>query len=172
MSECQNGEASQCLDINCLPKGSLSSVARKRLLKELKEWLVGEPVPGMCVLQPERLDLWYVKVKGAEATIFCDEEYTLRFCFPVDYPIEAPEVVFLQPTPRHQHIYTNGHICLNVLYDGWSPALTVTSVCLSILSMLSSATEKCVPKDNDSYIRNCRGRSPKQTRWLFHDDSV
>lgn len=33
-------------------------------------------------------------------------------------------------------------VCLNVLYDGWSPALTVTSVCLSILSMLSSATEK------------------------------
>ncbi|GJQ15987.1 hypothetical protein GpartN1_g7822.t1 [Galdieria partita] len=159
-------------DMDTLPTGSLSAVARKRLLKELREWLLGDPVPGMSVQQPERLDLWYVKVVGAEDTIFVGEEYTLRFSFPRDYPIEAPEVIFLQPTPVHQHVYTNGHICLNVLYDGWSPALTVTSVCLSILSMLSSATEKRIPKDNDAYIRNSRGRSPKLTRWLFHDDSV
>lgn len=41
-----------------LPTGSLSSVARKRLLKELQEWLSGEPVPGMSVEPPERLDLY------------------------------------------------------------------------------------------------------------------
>ncbi|EME28141.1 Probable ubiquitin-conjugating enzyme E2 16 [Galdieria sulphuraria] len=164
--------SSSAMVIDTLPAGSLSAVARKRLLKELREWVTGDPVPGMSVQQPERLDLWYVKVVGAEDTIFVGEEYTLRFSFPREYPIEAPEVVFLQPTPAHQHVYTNGHICLNVLYDGWSPALTVTSVCLSILSMLSSATEKGIPKDNDAYIRNSRGRSPKLTRWLFHDDSV
>lgn len=63
-------------------------------------------------------------------------------------------------------------VCLNVLYDGWSPALTVTSVCLSLVSMLSSAKEKGVPSDNDAYVRNCHGRSPKHTRWLFHDETV
>lgn len=31
---------------------------------------------------------------------------------------------------------------ISVVYDGWSPALSVTSVVLSILSMLSSSTEK------------------------------
>ncbi|KAE8707737.1 Ubiquitin-conjugating enzyme 15 [Hibiscus syriacus] len=40
-------------------------------------------------------------------------------------------------------------------------------------SMLSSATAKQCPEDNDRYVRNCRnGRSPKQTRWWFHDDKV
>lgn len=47
-----------------------------------------------------------------------------------------------QTAPLHPHIYTNGHICLSILYDEWSPALTIQSVCLSILSMLSSCTTK------------------------------
>lgn len=150
----------------------LTRVAQRRLSRELTEWSVkNPPVPGMSV-STDRLDEWMVTVMGAEGSVYENERYILRFVFPTDYPMEAPEVVFLEPTPRHPHVYSNGHICLNVLYDGWSPALTVTSVCLSIVSMLSSATRKCVPPDNETYVRNCQGRSPKQTRWMFHDDHV
>jgi len=150
---------------------ALSRVAQKRLGKELEEWQMHSPVPGMDA-RAERLDLWFVSLTGAENTVFAQENYTLRFSFPQDYPMEPPEVVFLSPTPQHPHVYSNGHICLNVLYDGWSPALTVTAICLSILSMLSSAAQKGTPPDNDSYVKSCRGRSPKHTRWLFHDDEV
>ncbi|GKU90001.1 hypothetical protein SLEP1_g4059 [Rubroshorea leprosula] len=39
--------------------------------------------------------------------------------------------------------------------------------------MLSSSTVKQRPADNDRYVKNCRnGRSPKETRWWFHDDKV
>ncbi|KAG2256003.1 hypothetical protein Bca52824_075297 [Brassica carinata] len=38
-----------------------------------------------------------------------------------------------------------------ILYDSWSPARTVSSVCISILSMLSSSPEKQRPADNDRY---------------------
>mmetsp|Transcript_11005 Transcript_11005/g.18836 ORF Transcript_11005/g.18836 Transcript_11005/m.18836 type:complete len:167 (+) Transcript_11005:78-578(+) len=152
---------------------ALSRIALHRLTKELNEWLVKSPVPGMSVqVDNDRMNEWYISIRGAENTVYYGEEYTLRFLFPYDYPIEPPEVIFLTPTPQHAHVYTNGHICLNVLYDGWSPALTVTAICLSILSMLSSATEKSVPPDNDTYVKNCKGRSPKKTRWRFHDDGV
>ncbi|KAJ6999168.1 hypothetical protein NC653_015106 [Populus alba x Populus x berolinensis] len=61
----------------------------------------------------------------------------------------------------------------DILYDSWSPAMTVSSICISILSMLSSSTVKQRPADNDRYVKNCRsGRSPKETRWWFHDDKV
>lgn len=30
----------------------------------------------------------------------------------------AVQVMFVPPSPVHPHIYSNGHICLDILYDG------------------------------------------------------
>uniref|UniRef100_A0A182YFP4 UBIQUITIN_CONJUGAT_2 domain-containing protein n=1 Tax=Anopheles stephensi TaxID=30069 RepID=A0A182YFP4_ANOST len=73
--------------------------------------------------------------------------------------------------PIHPHVYSNGHICLSILTDDWSPALSVQSVCLSISSMLSSCREKRRPPDNGIYVKTCN-KNPKKTKWWYHDDSV
>lgn len=158
----------------------MNSVALRRLHKELAEWTnssrtsdASPPPPIYLHLPVHRLDEWHVGLRGAESTVYAGEEFLLRFRFPSDYPIESPEVVFVGPAvPVHEHVYSNGHMCLSILYDSWSPALTVNSVALSIQSMLSSADRKKRPPDNDTYVRNCGKRSPKQTRWMYHDDSV
>jgi ubiquitin-conjugating enzyme E2 W len=64
-----------------------------------------------------------------------------------------------------------GVLCTFLQADDWSPALTVSSLSVSILSMLSSATaeQKRLPKDNGTYVKRCKG-SPKDTRWAFHDN--
>lgn len=42
---------------------------------------------------------------------------SLKFVFEENYPIEAPEVTFLGKMPDHEHIYSNGFICMSILYD-------------------------------------------------------
>ena len=70
----------------------------------------------------------------------------LRITFSDHYPLDPPEFIFVPPSPEHMHIYSNGFICLDILYanrgGGWSPAMTISSCCLSLRSMLASATKK------------------------------
>lgn len=72
--------------------------------------------------------------------------------------------------PINEHVYSNGHICLSILYDQWSPALTMESVALSIVSMLSSAEIKKRPVNDDNYVKVSRNKSPKEFHWQYHDD--
>ena len=126
--------------------------------------------------------IWYVSFKGAENTLYANEDFTLQFKFSNEYvsihyiikyiqPIDSPEVIFVGHIPTHEHIYSNGFICLSILYNEWSPALRVSSVCLSILSMLSSAKVKKKPHgDAEFSARHYTG--PKQIRWFFDDETV
>ncbi|PRP77462.1 ubiquitin-conjugating enzyme 15 [Planoprotostelium fungivorum] len=144
----------------------------RRLQKELGEIQRAAPA-GLEIGEVTNLEHWTIGVLGAKDTLYEGEKFQLHFKFPTQYPLEAPEVTFVgNHIPMHPHIYSNGHICLSILYDGWSPVLSVQSVCLSILSMLSSSPVKERPADNDTYVKNAKGRSPKDTKWWFHDDKV
>ncbi|XP_025111240.1 ubiquitin-conjugating enzyme E2 W-like isoform X2 [Pomacea canaliculata] len=148
--------------------------ASKRLQKELQA-MTKDPPPGVQVDQEScsrSLSEWVVDLEGAQGTLYEGEKFQLQFKFGSKYPFDSPQVVFLGPNiPVHPHVYSNGHICLSILTEDWSPALSVQSVCLSIVSMLSSCTEKKRPPDNAIYVKTC-SNNPKKTRWWYHDDSV
>ena len=59
---------------------------------------------------------------------------------------------------------------LNILYNDWNPKLDIKSVCLSLLSMLSSAKSKKRPPDNDSTVVMSQGQKTRNMQWEFHDD--
>jgi len=71
--------------------------------------------------------------------------------------------------------------CMMVMMDNliyltlikeWSAALTVQSVCLSILSMLSSAKRKIKPYNDVEFCKRSKGRGPKSFSWSYDDDNV
>ncbi|EAL73058.1 ubiquitin-conjugating enzyme E2W [Dictyostelium discoideum AX4] len=149
----------------------MTSRYAKRLQKELLD-LKTNPPPCISITEGDNLDKWVIAVDGTEGSIYQGEHFKLQFKFSSGYPLDSPEVIFIGTPPIHPHIYSNGHICLSILYDNWSPALTVSSVCLSILSMLSGCTEKIRPTDDSKYVSRVLNKSPKEVRWMFHDDTV
>lgn len=58
------------------------------------------------------------------------------------------------------------------LIKEWSPALTVSSICLSVLSMLSSATKKIKPLNDAEFVKRAAGRGPKAFLWSYDDDKA
>ncbi|KRY01882.1 Ubiquitin-conjugating enzyme E2 W [Trichinella pseudospiralis] len=150
----------------------MSNPLSRRLQKEISQ-MRSSPTPGISMTEDQdNMNRWIVEMDGAPGTLYAGEKFKLQFIFGDNYPFSSPQVVFIGPNiPVHPHVYSNGHICLSILGEDWTPALGVHSVCLSILSMLSSCKEKKEPPDNAVYVLRC-SQNPKHTSWWYHDEDV
>lgn len=116
-------------------------------IKELKSFIL-DPPDNCQLVNDSNLKSWIVKLIGVNGTNYEGESFRLKFIFPIDYPVKPPIVYFLKPIPKHEHVYSNGDICLSTLGKDWQPTMTAQSIAIGILSMLSSAKEKRMPPDN------------------------
>ncbi|CAG8512671.1 7045_t:CDS:2 [Ambispora gerdemannii] len=111
-------------------------MALKRINKELRD--LGHDPPSSCSAGPIGDDLfhWQATIMGPADSPYSGGVFFLAIHFPTDYPFKPPKVNF---TTRiyHPNINSNGSICLDILRDQWSPALTISKVLLSICSMLT-----------------------------------
>lgn len=146
-----------------------SSNPNYRIQRELKEFL-SSPPPGLSVkISGKNVRLWVITLSMPDNCIYAGEKYKLRVQFPSDYPTSPPSVFFLPPTPRHEHVYTNGDICLSLLGKDWRPIMTAQSIAQAIMSILCGAQRKSLPMDNARHAGNKPGQ--KQDDWVYHDDN-
>jgi len=107
----------------------------KRLQKELAE-IQREP-PSNCSagLDDDNLYKWTATIFGPNDSPYAGGTFFLDIYFPEEYPYKPPKFKF-RTKIYHPNIGLDGSICLDILKDQWSPALTVSKILLSICSLL------------------------------------
>ncbi|XWS24827.1 hypothetical protein CRYUN_Cryun27aG0018200 [Craigia yunnanensis] len=126
----------------------------KRINKELKDLQKDPPVS--CSAGPAGDDMfhWQATIMGPTDSPYSGGMFLVSIHFPPDYPFKPPKAscvqllfcsslnnVFVHVSFKtkvyHPNINSNGSICLDILKEQWSPALTVSKVLLSICSLLT-----------------------------------
>ena len=110
---------------------------QKRIAKEYQD-ILKDPVAN-CSAGPKHesnLTKWQATIFGPENTPYQGGVFHLDIDFPENYPFKPPKVVF-KTKIYHCNINNRGGICLDILKDQWSPALTISKVLLSLCSLLS-----------------------------------
>jgi ubiquitin-protein ligase len=79
---------------------------------------------------------WQAIILGPSDSPYAGGVFVLNISFPNDYPFKPPKINFMTPI-YHPNINEKGGICLDILKDNWSPALTISKVLLSICSLLT-----------------------------------
>merc|ERR1719291_165133 len=89
----------------------------------------------MTVQEPN-IDIWYVQLPGPVDTPYQGALLECRLIFPFDYPFKPPEFIFDTPI-YHCNVSENGLVCMDVLHDLWTPALTARTILISVQSLLT-----------------------------------
>ena len=115
----------------------VSTMAAKRIIRELKD-LENDP-PGNCCAGPaedSNLFFWKGHIIGPTDSPYEGGLFELDIQLPPDYPFRPPTVTFTTKI-YHPNINATGMICLDILKDQWTPALSIGKVLLSISSLLT-----------------------------------
>ena len=112
-------------------------MAQRRLQREYED--IQRDPPAGCTAGPDSdtdFFTWSAMLFGPADSPYQGGLFHLSIRFPSDYPFKPPIVTF-RTKIYHPNINAAGGICLDILKTQWSPALSVSKVLLSILSLLT-----------------------------------
>jgi ubiquitin-conjugating enzyme E2 N len=108
-----------------------------RIVREIKT-LTSRPQSGISASpHPENSRHFDAYILGPSGSPFEGGVFKLELFLPENYPIVPPKVRFLTKL-YHPNVDKLGRICISVLGKEWSPALTISSLLVSIQSLLSN----------------------------------
>lgn len=163
-----------------------------------------DPKKDVAAAADDELLKWQVQLAAPESSVYAGEVYLLDVSLTAKYPFAPPVVRFRVDdgvddgngngnggngnggvswkAPKHEHVYSNGVICMSLLSrDGshrnggnsgggdWCPAMTVHKLLLAVQSMLSSASSQRLPDDDDQFVEEY---GPRAEKWKNDDDDV
>ena len=127
----------------------------RRLTTELKN--IKEDPPVNCSAGTVNDDLyhWTATIIGPVDSPYEGGIFKLDIHFPMNYPFKPPKCNF-KTKIYHPNINSAGSICVDILKNNWSPALTLSKVLLSICSLLNdpNPSDPLEPPIAREYINN------------------
>ena len=141
----------------------------KRIQQEIKD-LKNTTIPLVSAgpITNNNLYHWEGTIIGPDDTPYEDGIFLLDIYFPKEYPFKAPKIEF-KTKIYHPNINSQGQICLDILKNEWSPALTIVKVLLSIISLLTdpNPNDPLEPNIAQIYLKN-RDLYNKQAKlWTY-----
>lgn len=121
----------------------------KRIQKELAEITLDPPPNCSAGPKGENFYEWVSTILGPPGSVYEGGVFFLDIHFSHEYPFKPPKVTF-RTRIYHCNINSQGVICLDILKDNWSPALTISKVLLSICSLLTD----CNPGELNCFYSN------------------
>lgn len=112
-------------------------MALRRIAKELND-LAKDPPSNISggPVKDDDLFHWNALIVGPSESPYHGGVFSLDIHFPQNYPFRPPKITFITKI-FHPNIDQNGNICLDILGEQWSPALTLSRLLLSISSLLN-----------------------------------
>lgn len=127
-----------------------------RLIKEMNEF-DSSPVVNISAgpINKDNMLNWIATIIGPSGTPYEGGAFSLDIKFTEKYPFIPPIIHFTTPI-YHCNINSYGSICLDILKQNWSPALTISKVLISICSLLAEPNPKdpLVSSIAELYISN------------------
>lgn len=114
----------------------MSTPARRRLMRDLKNIQNDTPEGIYAMPLPTNLLLWHAIITGPDDTPFADGLFKLVLQFDESYPTRPPSIKFISKM-FHPNIYADGNICLDLLQNRWSSSYDVAAMLRAIQSLLN-----------------------------------
>ena len=144
-------------------------MALKRLESEFKQLSkLNDPSLGAT---PYDNDLfhWSAFIMGPPDTLYAGGKFRLDINFTRDYPFQPPHVVFVTKI-LHPNVNSEGNICMDILRENWSSAITIEMLlrqlgCLLISpnanDPLNSELARLFTHEPDNYKHKVRAHTIK-----------
>ncbi|GAA5954528.1 hypothetical protein JCM21900_005977 [Sporobolomyces salmonicolor] len=151
-----------------MPPKPVAGMSQKRIARELAD-LKKDALPPGCQAGPvddANSFEWRATIEGPPDSPYENGVFNLAITLPQDYPFRPPKVVFLTKI-YHANINTQGGICLDILKNQWSPALSIVKVLLSVASLLADPNphDPLMPDIAQRYLKNRKEHDKTAREW-------